>query len=299
MVPLARMTTHARAWAAALLIAGVAIATAVESVSERTSPKVGPYWILAGDFHVHAFPGDGSLPPWMVRSEARHAGIAVFAIANHNQVFTARLGRWLSETSNGPLVIVGSEITNPRYHLIAVGIEHPVDSSQTAAQAIEAVHAQGGVAIAAHPSRGYWAGWDDRAISLLDGVERAHPAGRADANEERDFDAFYDRARRLRANVAPIGSSDFHASPSLGECRTYVFTRERSQAGVLEAIRNGRTVAEDGEGRLYGEPSLVRAIEANRVEGRTDERRAWRRAALACAWTGLVGLLLLRGVNRD
>jgi len=299
LVPPAYVMRKARSRSALLFGVGVAIATALDSAPSRTTPKVGAYWILSGDFHVHAFPGDGALLPWMVRREAAHAGVDVFAVANHNQTFTARFARWLAADSNGPLVIVGSEITNPRYHLVAVGIERPIEWDQPAADTIEAVHAQGGVAIAAHPARRYWPGWDDRAVALLDGVEAAHPQRYADPDAARDFDAFYDRARRQKSNVAAIGSSDFHASPSLGECRTYLFTRERSESGVLDAIRRGRTVAEDGSGRLYGDAELVRAAQTNRPRGRSDEHSAWRLGAVAAAWAGLMGMLFLSGGSRD
>lgn len=149
---------------------------------------VGDYWILAGDFHVHAFVGDGSLAPWSLRDEAARTGLDVFAVTNHNQVFTAQFAERQSVRSNGPIVLAGEEVTNPDYHLIAVGITRRVDPHQPAPAAIADIHAQGGVAIAAHPGPRS-VGYTDAAVAQLDGTEAAHPA--RDRRERDEFNAFY------------------------------------------------------------------------------------------------------------
>src|SRR4029453_18028801 len=118
------------------------------------------------------------------------------------------------------------------------GIEHTVNADQPAKGAIGDVHAQGGVAIAAHPIPKFHGYDDDATVAALDGTEAAHPAD--DVSGQRQFAAFFERARRLKPTMAPIGSSDFHVSPQLAGCRTFIFAREASAAGVIEAIRNGR-----------------------------------------------------------
>jgi hypothetical protein len=284
----------ARRWFALLLVIAVGGGTFSDSVPARTRTKAGAYWILAGDLHVHAFPGDGALLPWTLRREAQHAGIDVIAVTNHNQTFAARLARWVA-AGGDPIVIPGSEITNPGFHISAVGISQAVRWNRPASTIIEEVHAQGGVAIAAHPERRYWASWDERAVAVLDGVEVAHPGRHEDPAVARDFDAFYDRLRHARSHVAAIGSSDFHANPSLGQSRTYVLARDWSEAGVLDAIRAGRTVAEDSNGRLYGDPELLELVEANRPPGRSDQHPLLRRLSVVSAWVALAGMLLCQG----
>jgi len=279
-----------RQLSALVVVAGIATGTAIDHTPTRSMERAGEYFVLAGDFHVHAFPGDGALAPWTLRDEAAQAGLDVFAVTNHNRTFTAQLARWLAGLSNGPIVIAGQEITNPRYHLIAIGIEHTVNASQPAAGAIADVHAQGGVAIAAHPTPMFHGYDDDATVTALDGTEAAHPA---DAQEEQEmFSAFFERARRLKPSIAPIGSSDFHASPSLARCRTLVFAREPTVSGVIDAIRSGRTIAVDQNGRQYGDPALVGLIAHASPAGRSDEQASLRRLSVALAWLGLVGMLL-------
>jgi predicted metal-dependent phosphoesterase TrpH len=283
-----------RGMAGILVVAGVTIGTLSDRFPTRLPFRAEGYEVLAGDFHVHAFPGDGALAPWTLRDEARRAGLDVLAVTNHNRTFTARFAGWLSSQSDGPIVIPGEEITALDYHLIAIGVDRTVSSHQPAAGAIADVHAQGGLAIAAHPMPSEFHGYDDDAtVAQLDGTEAAHPA--RERHDQEQFAAFFDRARRLNPRVAPIGSSDFHVSPQLGLCRTFIFVRARTAAGTLEAIRNGRTVASDEWGRLYGDPALVKLLERDSPAGRSEVNARWRRLSLMLVWVGVAGMLLLQG----
>jgi hypothetical protein len=292
---------YLRAVSASCVIVGVLVGTRTTITPTRVPSRVGDYWILAGDFHVHAFPGDGSLAPWSLRDEAARERLDVFAVTNHNQVLTARLALRLRSgqargdlgASDDPLVLAGEEVTNRDYHLIAVGITQKVNAFQAAARAIADIHAQGGLAIAAHPGP-LSVGYTDDAIRALDGTEAAHPAD--DQRERNEFIAFYERARRLNPRIAPIGSSDFHAMPApVGSCRTFLFVRERTEAGVLDAIRNGRTVARDETGHLYGDPALVALAKQAIPHQPVDGNNGWRRLSVALAWLGMLGLLLFGG----
>jgi hypothetical protein len=274
---------------------GAVSGSAADRLPRRQAVRAGEYLVLSGDFHVHASPGDGALTPWMLRREAARAGLDVIAVTNHNQSFTGRLAGRISQIDDGPLLLAGEEITNPAYHMIAVGIERAVNGAQvSAAAAIADVHAQGGVAIAAHPSRRYHAYDDDSILAMLDGAEAMH----SDVHRDRVFraalEAFYARARRVNPDIAAIGSSDFHMMPpTIGRCRTYLFVRERTKAAVLDAIRSGRTLAVDGDGRIAGDPTLIQLLGEVKPAGRVDAHPIWRRVSVAMAWLGALGLILL------
>ena len=278
-----------RGVSALLLIIGIAIGTVNGRTTYRAPDRSGDYFILQGDFHVHAAPGDGSLTPAALRNEAARAGLDVIAITNHNQFVAARLAGTLTTDENAPIVIPGQEVTHRDYHLIAVGIEHVVPSDLSVVDAIAAIHAQGGVAIAAHPGRAF-AAYDDAALAVVDGTEVAHPERKE--KFRRQYIEKFAQARRVNPHVAPIGSSDVHNSPVIGECRTFIFARERSARGVLEAIRAGRTVADDGRGRLFGDADLVERVRHTPHATAIDPRPQWRRAAVLLAYAGLAGLLI-------
>src|SRR5687768_6372764 len=254
--PVSRLSP--RAASAALIVAGAVVGTIADRIPSRQAVRAGDYWVLSGDFHVHAFPGDGALAPWMLRDEAARAGLDVIAVTNHNQTLTGRLAEWISASGDGPLMLTGQEVTNPEYHMVAAGLHRAVNADQPAPGAIADVHAQGGVAIAAHPSRRF-RGYDDApSVAALDGAEVSHSGIHFDAAFGRDLRTFFARAQSLNPGIAAIGSSDFHAMPPpLGLSRTYLFVRERTRAGVLDAIRSGRTLAVDRDGHLIGDSLLI------------------------------------------
>jgi len=246
---------------------------------------------MAVDFHVHGFPGDGALPSWLLRAEAARAGLDAFALTNHNRVSTGKAARRLAAGTPGPIVIPGQEITGRGFHIAAAGLEERVDWTRGPAEAIRGVHAQGGVAIAAHPGRSFTA-WNAASVALLDGHERAHPSMQR-PEPGADFAAFADRAAAIKPGIAPIGSSDFHSGTEPGFCRTWVLARERTATGVLAAVRDGRTVAMDMDGRLYGEVKYLRLVQDAQVARSVVTRpTAWARASVAAAALGLLMLVL-------
>jgi hypothetical protein len=284
----------ARLSAVLVLLGALAGTVAGDRVAPHPPARHGEFLVLAADFHVHGFPGDGGLPAWALRKEARRRSLDVIAFTNHNHRLGVVVGRWIARDTAVPLVLRGEEITAPHYHIAAIGIEHTIPGTLRAIDAIALVHAQGGVAIAAHPARPFWAGWDDAAKHSLDGAEIAHPMTSRDPRSRAELIEFSRGARALNARLAPIGSTDYHFRQPMGLCRTYVFAREYSEAGVLEAVRAGRTAAFDADGRGYGAPDLVAAAE--RVRAEAVRPAGWRIIADSLsgslAMTGLLGLVL-------
>jgi hypothetical protein len=282
----------ARILAVCGLAVGITVSTLTDTKPSREPITVDGYQVLSGDFHIHAFVGDGGIAPWMMQDNAAHLGLDVIAITNHNQTFAGRLGRSAAEpSSTGSIVLVGEEITGRNYHLIGVGIERPINWDQPARGAIADVHAQGGLAIAAHPMHGF-DGYDPEALADLDGVEVAHRDTFA-PEAGKQFDEFYERAMARNPQIAAIGSSDFHTSGPMGLCRTYLFVRERSQAGVMDAIRDGRTVGRCEGSRLRGRPELVRLLEPYRDALAPPDETLAQTFALLLAWVSLVAIAIV------
>lgn len=251
---------------AAFIVGGAAIGSAVDTGRVAAPATAGGYHVVAADFHVHAFPGDGALPPWELAREASRRGLHAVVVSNHNQTGIIEPGS-VFPVQPGVLVIPAQEVTTPRFHLIAAGIRETIDWRLSEDELVRAVHAQGGVVIAAHPVEQSWRG-SDALLAAVDGIEVAHPLTSTLDTGRAELDAFYARARGLNPDAAPIGSSDFHMVAPLGACRTYVLAASVTPEGVLEAIRAGRTVAEDQEGARYGDPSLVALVDDAGIESR-------------------------------
>jgi hypothetical protein len=284
-----------RGLAVLLFVSGLVIGTLSDKPPASRARFANGFWILAADLHVHSFLGDGGLSPWALLTEARRRQLDVIALTTHNQVFGARVAHWLSRIFGGPLALVGQEITAPDYHLIAIGARETIDWRQPAASAIEAIHQRGGVAIAAHPMIEFSAGFDSRSLELLDGAEIAHPVMFQNEGRRVELAAFYQKAKERNARVAPVSSSDLHFLAPVGRYRTYVFAREFSEQGILEAFRHGRTVAADADGTLYGDPSLIALLEQQRSGRSPSADDRWRLSALAAVLAGLFGLVLFGG----
>ena len=233
-----------------VLFVVAAAAGTLTDLPSATGPRSAT--VLAADLHVHAAPGDGVLPVWEIQREAARRDVDVIAITNHNHNVASRLARLIGLVKPYPIVIDSQELTTPNFHMAAVGVAHMIDWRLPAAEAVDAIHAAGGVAIAAHPGRRSWKVEGEDVLKLLDGVEAGHAAVILEPQAEIELREFYDKARAAKPTIAPIGSSDFHIGAPMSPCRTYVVTSSPTREGVLAAIGQGRTVATCTGGRVTG-----------------------------------------------
>jgi hypothetical protein len=232
------------------------------------------------DFHVHPFPLSAStIAPWDLVIEAQHQGLDALAITGQNEAYSGRVARWFSRMVGGPTVIAGQEIHGPKFHMIAAGVHQTISWRLTAEEAIAEVHRQGGVAIAAHPTKEAWPFFGE-AATRLDGAEVAQPVVLQFPQRGGELQEFY-----RKSGAAAIGSSDWHGFGPIGACRTYVFATDDSEAAILEAIRARRTVVID-RGQVFGNLELARS-----AGGRLGQERPTRGPlAWFSAFCGVVGL---------
>jgi hypothetical protein len=278
---MARVVKRLRAASWCVLGAAAICGTIPDRAPVRAPIVLGGYEVLAADLHVHTFPlSAATLAPWDVVIEARRQGLDAIAMTAHNQVWSGKAGRWFSRRIGGPTVLVGEEVHTPHYHLIAAGIHRTISWRESAADAIRETHQQGGVAIAAHPTWDFWAGWDG-VVSQLDGAEVLQPSAWTSAGAAEGMHKFF-----RRGSLAPIGSSDYHGFALLGDCRTYIFASDRSEQAILDAIRAHRTLVFDGD-RVWGDPALAQLAAGHLPEPPRDPGPLSRASGVL----GLAGLL--------
>jgi PHP domain len=289
----------ARTWLLGAGVAGIVLAVGgaayFDYVPQRPISMRAGYRVLAADFHVHTTWGDGALSPFGVVRQAARRGLDVVAITEHNRVFPSELAQSYARAFGGPVVVKGEEVTTGPFHVIALGVDHHVSPLQPLAAVLRAIHAQGGIAIAAHPVKPFWA-------SMLpvrgdfDGSEVMHPMAYGNGNAAwrwADMERFH---READPALAAIGSSDYHWGSILGLCRTYVFINgDPSDAAVLAALKARRAVTIDLDGNGHGDPALVAALAANpMVEPDADYKYRGRgKVDRALQLAGLAGLLVL------
>jgi hypothetical protein len=128
-------------------------------------------------------------------------------------------------------------------------------------------------------------------MARLDGAEVLHPIVYTHPGAYAQLQEFYGRAR-----LAAVGDSDYHGLGPLGLCRTFVFAREDSEAAIVEALRAGRTVVYDRDGRVYGDPELIRlaAREPRLVELSSPplDQGTLTTISRVCGILGLLGVFL-------
>jgi hypothetical protein len=284
-----------------LVILGVIGGALSDSAESNPESKRTRYEVVEADFHVHSHAGDGMLSPFGLVLLAQQKGLKALAITDHNQIFGAKAGRWFSRLIGGPTVLVGEEITAPGFHLIAVGIDRRITWRQSASEAIEEIHRQGGIAIAAHPGSKYEQAFGP-VLQELDGSEVMHPLAYSSSERGREMQDFYRRASAGSHVVTALGSSDYHWFNSLGICRTYVFVLSNDQSGILEALRAGRTVVYDLEGNAYGNPELIELLQDQPIKRGVGDYHYGGRGVIdivtrTLGWLGLIGLVLFAKKN--
>jgi len=277
------------------LVVGIAAGTIVDRPAQHATLMLGGYRVIAADFHTHSSTwSDGALTPWGLVTEARRQGLDAIAINGHNQVSDSQAGAWFARTFGGLTVLTGQEIVAPSHHVIAIGVRSVVDQHLSVADQADEVHRQGGAAIAAHPIKHFWTGFDATGLQKLDGAEVCHPVILGDSKSRTDLEDF-----ALRGSLAAIGSSDFHGFGRMGMCRTYVFARENTPEAIVEAVRAHRTVVYTVDDKVFGDPALISlaaTVPRLKTDATTDA------APGAADWIsrvfGTAGLLLICGVRR-
>jgi hypothetical protein len=286
--------------AAAILAAAAVVAgTALDRPAPRAHALRGGYRVLETDLHSHTRFADGFLSPFDLVLQAERRQLDVVAVTDHNIVFPAKLSRWFSRIVGGPTILVGEEITTRRYHLHGVGLTERVDASAPLPEVLAAIHRQGGIAIAAHPTRRFWPAFQAE-IDRIDAAEVMHPLAYGASGPGWRWDdmrAFYEDTRASGRPLTAVASSDYHFGSILGLCRTLVFARDDDEASVMEALRAGRTVVYDLEGRAYGDSQMIEALRREPYEPRAQDygykgSGVLDRLVRALGWLAVLALVL-------
>ena len=253
-----------RRFAVLLALLVVALATRAARREATWEPtRIGEHWVLEGDVHVHSSWVGALATPVDLPLLARRTQLDFIAVTEHNAWFGGAMTRALGRTLAPEVIVLPSEeVTNRAYHLLAVGLARRVDPQQSLSAIAADVHTQGGVVLAAHPTRETWPLLLGLAAAHgLDGAELYHPTMLHHPEVAAEYATFLDEAsERSGRRLLAAGSSDFHGGAQLGLARTLVLAKERSAAGVLEALHAGRAVAVTADGRSAGDPGSLAAL---------------------------------------
>lgn len=257
---------------------------------------------LKGDLHTHTYYSDGQDGISMTPADYREEGYDFFSLTDHNRMYPSNLAAELLDgVKIGMHIMAGEEVHTPGsiVHIVHVGgkesvcdkyINHPEEYERAvdeiektlthvdeqyrrrlamAIWACDEIHKAGGLAIFAHP---YWCpnryNVSSEFIDLLydcdfDAFEVMGGIHYSKINMQL---AFWQEKAVQGRYLPPVGSTDSHNHDSeAGFARrfTVVFAKDNTTESIMEAVKNGYTVAAEGSGkdinevRFYGSLRLV------------------------------------------
>lgn len=198
----------------------------------------------AADLHIHTTASDGVATPCEVLDwVCTHTDLRVIAIADHNTNLGAIEAASLAAERHLPIeVVIAQEVESADGHIVGLWTPEIVPPGLSAAETVEAIHVQGGFAVAAHPFAPRF--WDKAGLSRgnrgiynnvdYDGIEIANSTPLLFVANW--VARFYQLSHGDR--FACTGGSDAHILPVIGTSRTY-FPGETSED--LRAALDART----------------------------------------------------------
>jgi len=183
------------------------------------------------ELHCHSRFSDGLPAVEQIMLRAAR-GLGAIAITDHDTLAGYRAARKLKLDI---LLIPALEITSTDGHILALGVNSIVQPRMTAAETIDAIHGQGGIAIAAHPFGGMTRPsiTNEDALRKMDAIEVLNGG-----TFMRQNNLAYQLAKKLRMPMT--SGSDAHLLKNVGRFSCEV--KADSVDGILNAIKRGKVV---------------------------------------------------------
>lgn len=246
--------------------------------------QVGGYNVYKSDLHTHSVYSDGSVTPQFRIKEAWLEGLDVIAVTEHIEYrpFENEFGEYVHANTKKErdlnaavklaqkeaaywdvFVIPGTEITRDGRTVGHFNALFTKDNNKVydedPVQAIRNAKNQGALVMHNHP------GWWRSSIDYTEVEKVAYDEGLIDGVEVMNYSEFYpgiiDRVQELGLFIA--ANTDIHASSAEDFNKyeymrpmTLILAKERTEAGLREALEAGRTLAY-GFNTLCGSESLL------------------------------------------
>jgi predicted metal-dependent phosphoesterase TrpH len=186
---------------------------------------------LRADFHTHSI-GEGVFGPGTEKLVARHleaaleVGLDCIAVTDHNDLRPGLLAQdYAARRGFRLLVLPGMEITtDERVHLVAVGLQAPIETWQPLHETIVRIRSAGGLSILPHPFFQHL-----RSKRDVDAIER--------------FNARYGDFNLDGTPVARVADSDAHSAEDMRRSPHYTLLEVGAATWeeVVAALRSGRS----------------------------------------------------------
>ena len=229
------------------------------------------------DLHIHsAASPDGRMSVEEIVSRCRAAGLDGAAVCDHDRVLTQQ-----PETPDF-LLIPGVEVSTQHGHLLGLFVSAPIETRDFA-EAVDAIHAQGGIAVLAHPFE--HSADEARLLPLLpslDGIEVLNcRADRKNRKANAQAEAF-----AAQHGLRRFAGSDAHVPQEIGNAVLTVEADAKTAEAVKAALLAGKV-------RIEGHPSPARHVAGSQL---TKLKKAHAAPAAYCKWALFAAKCLLRDI---
>lgn len=184
----------------------------------------------------------------MVEYVAEKTDLRVIAVTDHDTLAGARVAqaycRHFPDDFGHLEVIIGSEITSADGDILALFIEQDIPRGLSAAETVEHIHAQGGLAVAAHPYAAVFPLLGMEGMQGVKGLIRQLPFDGVEVRNATPTEFLTNplTAWKKRAiKSASTGGSDTHYLPTVGS--TYTWFPGETAADLRHAIETQQTRA--------------------------------------------------------
>lgn len=199
------------------------------------------------DLHIHTTCSDGNMTSEeVVEWAARKTHLRVIAITDHDTIEGGLLAKDYRDKHLARLghidVIVGAEIMTAEADVLGLFLTHDITPGLSAAETIARIHAQGGLAVAAHPFTMIgWLAGDMKGAGLrirrlpFDAVEVQHAS-----LTEIISNPIARAVNRWSQRLPGTGGSDAHVINAVGNA--YTLFPGHTAADLRRAIETGATI---------------------------------------------------------
>ena len=233
-----------------------------------------PTGFSAADLHMHTRSSDGVMSPYAVINDivfsnyiAEKTGkgikFKIIAITDHDTIEGGLVAKDYYDDMHGDNeleIIIGAELTSANGHIVALNLKENIPPKLSAQETIDAIHEQGGIAIAAHP------------YSYLPFLKEFKGVGKLIYDEVvgKKFDAVEIRNSNPTETInnhiteiinkrhfknAVTGGSDSHFQSAIG--KAFTIFPGNSKEELFDAIKNHTTKA---WGYVYGPYALYKYV---------------------------------------
>ncbi|MBI4137572.1 PHP domain-containing protein [Candidatus Roizmanbacteria bacterium] len=227
----------------------------------------------SNDMFGISFMYESVMSPQDMLFQALKQNISIIAITDHDYMGGYYKAEKIVREHNLPLILLpAAEITTKEGHLLAYGISKELPFESPLKQALEEVHRQGGIGIAAHPFMGEY-GMKEAVFSHdIDGIEGFN----AMTFKKRENHRAKEAAERL--DLPSIAGSDAHQPGAIGKGSVWFKESVTTVTDVIQAIKRKDFVTTEshpnllrltwdqawGHGKIYGK-KLMRSSRSQEI----------------------------------